>query len=377
MIYLDNAATTCYKPDCVVNAVKNTLKYVSFNPGRGGHDGAMRAAYLIADTRAKCADYFNSANSDLVLFGYNCTDALNTAILGGRRSGHVIATANEHNSVLRPLFELERQRAIRLTVLAPDGDGIVTPKMIADNLRPDTYMVCVNHVGNVTGAVSPIEDIGKITRPRDILFLVDAAQSAGHFPIDVTAMKIDMLAIAGHKGLHGPQGVGALLMSEFAALRPVRFGGTGTDSQSVYHPLSAPEAFEAGTAGTPAIAGLNAALRWTRKNEAKTRTTVETLSELLLKELAAMPAVKLYTPKRNRSGIVSFNILNMNSADVCNILNSEYGICARGGLHCAPLIHRHLNTLTTGGIVRISLSGQNTQQEAAFLLKAVSEIAGM
>ncbi|MDR1093603.1 MAG: aminotransferase class V-fold PLP-dependent enzyme, partial [Clostridiales bacterium] len=341
MIYFDNAATTDVKPDWVINAVKNTLKYISFNPGRSGHAAAMRAAYLVSDTRTKCADFFNCANPELVAFTYNCTDALNMAIQGASEHGHVITTANEHNSVLRPLFELEKRRVIRLTVLAPDGEGRVTPKMILDNLRPDTYMVCVSHVSNVTGAASPIEDIGKITRPRDILFLVDAAQSAGHFPIDMARMNIDLLAVAGHKGLHGPQGVGALLMSEFAKLRPTRFGGTGTDSQNVYHPSAPPEAFEAGTLGTPMIAGLNGAIRWTAKHRDARNARIEQLSRLLLSELYKMKNVKTYTPRNSGSGIVSFNILNMPSADVCNILNGEYGICARGGLHCAPLIHRH------------------------------------
>ncbi|GHV01837.1 cysteine desulfurase [Clostridia bacterium] len=375
MIYFDNAATTDVKPDWVVNAVKNTLKYISFNPGRSGHAAAMRAAYLVSDTRCKCADFFNCANPELVAFTYNCTDALNMAIHGAAENGHVITTANEHNSVLRPLFELEKRRIIRLTVLAPDGEGRVTPKMILDNLRPDTFLVCVNHVGNVTGAVSPIEDIGKITRPRDILFMVDSAQSAGHYPIDMTAMKIDLLAVAGHKGLHGPQGVGALIMSEYAKIRPTRFGGTGTDSQNVYHPSTPPEAFEAGTAGTPMIAGLNGAIRWTIKHRAEHSAAIEKLSSFMLGELYKMRNVKVYTPKNNTSGIVSFNIHNMNSADVCNILNGEYGICVRGGLHCAPLIHRHLGTADLGGIVRASLSGFNTEAEAAFFLKAVEEIA--
>ena len=375
MIYLDNAATTSYKPPMVINAVKNALRYVSANPGRGGHTAAMRAAYLINNTRERVADFFGCENPDLCFFGYNCTDALNLAIMGTARNGHVVTTANEHNSVLRPLFELERRKVIKLTVLAPDAAGIVTPRMVAENLRPDTYMVCVNHVSNVTGAVSPVEEIGKITRPRRILFLVDGAQSAGHFRINMGEMKIDMLSIASHKGLHGPQGCGALLAGSAAAavLKPVRFGGTGTDSANVYHPRTPPEAFESGTAATPAIAGLNAAVRYTEKNFDKNKYKTENLTEQLLKGLKNIAGVKTYTPPLSRSGVVSFNLPEISSADACTILNEQYGICARGGLHCAPLIHKHLDTIQTGA-VRVSVSPENTENEIEYLLKAVSEL---
>ncbi len=375
MIYLDNAATTFYKPPMIINAVKNALRYVSANPGRSGHAAAMRAAYLVNNTRERVADFFGCENPDLCFFGYNCTDALNLAIFGTAKRGHVITTANEHNSVLRPLFELERQKVIKLTVIAPDASGIVTPRMINENLRPDTYLVAVNHVSNVTGAVSPVEEIGKITRPRRILFLVDSAQSAGHFKIDMRDMKIDMLAAASHKGLHGPQGSGALLCSSEAAavLRPVRFGGTGTDSSSVYHPSTPPEAFESGTAATPAIAGFNAAVRYSEKNFEKNKYKTETLSGQLLRGLKDISGVKIYTPPLARSGVVSFNLPDLNSVDVCNILNDEYGICVRGGLHCAPLIHKHLDTLQKGA-VRVSVSPENTEKEIDFLLKALSEM---
>jgi cysteine desulfurase family protein len=375
MIYLDNAATTSYKPPAVINAVKNSLKYLSANPGRGGHSAAMKAAYLINNTRDRVSNFFGCENPDLCFFTHNCTDSLNIAINGSARAGHVITTANEHNSVLRPLFEMERRKMIKLTVLAPDAAGTITPRMVKEHLRPDTYLVCVNHVSNVTGAASPVGDIGKITRPRRILFLVDSAQSGGHFRIDMKSMNIDMLAAAGHKGLHGPQGVGALLISPDAAavLKPTRYGGTGTDSANVYHPSTPPEAFESGTAATPAIAGLNAAIRYTEKNFERNALKMNALTELLINELNAIPNIKVYTPPLSRSGVVSFNLPCLNSVDVCNILNEEYGICARGGLHCAPLIHKHLDTLQRGA-VRISVSPENDEKEIGYLIKALSEM---
>ena len=184
-----------------------------------------------------------------------------------------------------------------------------------------------------------------------------------------------MLAVAGHKGLHGPQGIGALLISPKAAavLKPTRYGGTGTDSANVYHPSTPPEAFEAGTAATPAIAGLNAAIRHTEKNFERNKLKTDALCELLINELNAIPNIKIYTPPLSRSGVISFNLPNLNSVDVCNILNEEYGICARGGLHCAPLIHKHLDTLQKGA-VRISLSPENDEKEIHFLIKALSEM---
>lgn len=375
MIYFDNSATSHHKPECVINAAVNAMKSLSANPGRSGHSLSLKAGMLVYATRKKAAQLVGIHDPERIIFTLNCTQALNLAISGSVHSGgNVITTGNEHNSVLRPLFELQRAGRITVTIVPPNEKGIVTAETIERALTPRTYMVAVNHISNVTGAVTPVDEIGKLCRKRRILFLVDGAQSVGYGDIDMREQNIDMLAVAPHKGLHALQGVGILALAPDVCLRPVIFGGTGTQSESVFQPTELPEALESGTLPTPAIAALNAAITHNEKTRGESRRKLRELSMYLLESIQRISGIRIYTAPDTYNGMVSFNIDGISSMDAGNLLSSQYDIAVRGGLHCAPYIHRHLGTLKEG-IVRASLSSDNTFGEIDFFLRAIREIA--
>lgn len=373
MIYLDNAATTYFKPTGVINAVGTALKYLSANPTRSSHSIAVKAGMMVEDTRETAAKFFGCA-PDKVIFTLNCTDALNTAIFGTvRRGGHIVTTALEHNSVLRPLARLKALGLIDYTVVNPLGAGFVTAEQIAGAVRPNTYMIIVNHVGNVTGAPQPIDEIGYYAKKAGILFLVDGAQSAGYRKLDMKTSDISLLAVAPHKGLHAPQGVGLLLIGNNVEVMPFRYGGTGTDSAKP-QPSELPEALESGTLPTPAIAGLNAAFKFAAETGEINAKKLAGLFIYTLGELSKIRGVQLYTKKEYGGPVIAFNVRGMSSAEAGNILSDEYDICVRCGLHCAPLVHKHYGTLKDG-MIRIALGVDNTVDEINFFLQAVSELA--
>lgn len=374
IIYFDNAASGGYKPDCVIKAVADTLKYCSANPGRSGHTLAAEAAIKVASARAETAEFFGLGEDGNVIFTHNCTQALNYAILGGARRGHIITTAFEHNSVLRPLHFLGINGQIKLTVVFPNNYGKIIASDISKNIRSDTAMIIVNHISNVTGACAPIEEIGLIASKSHIPLLVDAAQSAGHIKINMEDMHIDILAAAGHKGLAAPQGVGVLLYKSNININPIIFGGTGTDSQNLFQPKTPPESLESGTLATPSIAGLEAGIKWVKENFDKNQKNVSQITQYLYEELIKIGNVIVYTPKDSYHGVISFNINGIDSGETANILNDKFSVCVRAGLHCAPLAHKYLKTLKTGA-VRASISYQNTMQEAEIFVSAIKEIA--
>lgn len=373
MIYFDNAATAGFRPQSVINSAMDAIKYMSANPGRSGHALSLKAAAGVAGARRKLKTFVNSESEDMTVFTKNCTEALNLAILGSlKEGGHVVTTANEHNSVLRPLFELDRAKLVKLSVVYPDESGKISAKAVAEKMQENTYLIAVGHVSNVTGATSDIAAIGKLARERGALFLVDGAQSAGHIDIDCQQMNIDMLALAGHKGLLGICGSGALCFSERCKLKPTTFGGTGTNSDSLYQPLEAPEGFESGTLATPAILSLGAGIDYITANKTKYRMQLKTAYEYIYTMLAPMKHVHIRSQK-NECGIISVVVDELTSSDVSNILSENYGIAVRGGLHCAPLIHEHLGT-TLNGLTRISVSPFNTKADCDALLYALKNI---
>lgn len=375
MIYFDNSATTFLKPESVINAAVTAMKTLSANPGRSGHSLSLKAGMLVYSTRKNAASLLGADQPENVIFTLNCTQALNTAIFGTVESGgNVVTTANEHNSMLRPLFELQRMGKISVSVVSPDERGVITPQAIERALTPRTYLVAVNHISNVTGAVSPIDEIGKLCKRKGIKLLVDGAQSVGYGEVHMLEQNIDMLAVAPHKGLHALQGVGMLVLGKNVTLRPLIFGGTGTQSESVFQPSELPEALESGTLPTPAIAALNAAVIHNQKTRAESRNKIHELSFYALDRLKRISGVRIYTAPDTYNGLVSFAVEGISSMDLGNILSSQYDIAVRGGLHCAPLIHRHLGTLKDG-IVRASLSYDNTFGEIDFFLQAIEEIS--
>ena len=375
MIYFDNAATSRDKPECVLSSAIGAIKNLSANPGRSGHSLSLKAGMLVYSTRKKAADLLGVSDPERIIFTLNCTQALNTAIMGTvAEGGNVVTTVNEHNSVLRPLFELQRAGRITVSLCEPNERGVITAQSVERALTSRTYLVAVNHVSNVTGAVANIDEIGKLCRKNGIKFLVDGAQSVGYGDVNLTEQNIDYLAVAPHKGLHALQGVGILAIGKDAQVRPLIFGGTGTQSESVLQPKELPEALESGTLPTPAIAALNSAISYNDKVRSDTRRKLRDLSAYILESLKRIKGVTIYTAPDAFNGLITFNIEGIDSMDASNILSSQYDIAVRGGLHCAPLVHRHMGTLRTGAI-RASLSGENTFGEADYFIRAVREIS--
>lgn len=373
MIYLDNSATTAYKPQAVIRAAANALEYLSANPGRSGHSASLKAGMLVYRARQHMAAFLGG-QPDNVLFTGGCTDALNLGILGTvRKGGHVVTTAFEHNSVLRPLFELKREDIIRLTVVPPRDDGLIHVEDVRAALESDTYLVAAGHIGNVTGAVTDVAAIGQIAHKYNAMLLVDGAQSVGYTAVNVEELNADMLAVAPHKGLHAAMGVGILYAGMRVPLTPVRYGGTGTLSSSVYQPHDRPEGFESGTLPLPAIATLIPAIDWVTEHSQDLRSRIQSVTDYVLEELKKIEGVTVYTPAVH-GGIAALNIRDYASDHVADILSSEYDIAVRSGLHCAPLAHKALGT-EKRGIVRASFGYETTFAQADMFLRAVREIA--
>lgn len=372
MIYLDNSATTNIKPKEVIKAVNSAFtKYVA-NPGRSGHKLAFETSIQVENVRNKISEYFNAQN---VVFTQNCTDALNLAIQGTiSEGGHIIITSNDHNASARPVFEMHKKYGIEVSVATPKTKGILTLDDILPYVKKNTYLICVNHMSNVDGEIADIKRIGEYCSENCILFCVDGAQSCGHLNLDMHKNYIDLLSLAPHKGLYSPQGVGVLCFSKRSKLKPIRFGGTGTESENVYQPMGSIESYESGTLATPNILGLGAGLDFVKKNYKKINSKIDDLGTYLNYELSNINGVKVYTHPTNSFGIIGFNVKDYGSSEVSQILSDKYGICTRGGLHCAGLKHKALGTLEQG-IVRASLSYFNSFSDCLKLVKAIKDIA--
>ncbi|HZJ57695.1 MAG TPA: aminotransferase class V-fold PLP-dependent enzyme [Clostridia bacterium] len=377
MIYMDNAATTWPKPDVVYNAVMKTMKYYGANPGRSSHNMAVEAANILLYTREMLCQLFNAGDPFRMIFTYNATDSLNLAIKGIlNKSDHVITTSMEHNSVIRPLMHLA-DLGVETTVVPADSEGLIDPDDIKKNIRSNTRLIISTHASNVTGTLMPIEAIGKIAEASGVYFLLDAAQTAGLVPIDVSKLSVDLVAMPGHKGLLGPQGTGVLYVKEGIALKQIREGGTGSQSESVYQPMFLPDRYESGTLNTPGIAGLGAGIGYILGNsQDRALDHVANMEKLLVNALWQIRGIKVYGPKdmKHRSGIVSINVWDRDSREIVNILNADYGIAARGSLHCAPLAHETIGTKEQG-TVRLSPGEFNTLDEVKACVKALGEIS--
>ena len=371
MIYLDNSATSGFKPECVKRAAVSCMEHLSANAGRSGHKKSVAAAMLVYRTRGKLADFVGCDGQ--IAFTGSCTEALNLAILGSVvYGGHVITTVYEHNSVLRPLHELSAAGRITLSVAKPDENGRIGFDEIRRHIRGNTYLVAVTGTSNVTGARPDIDGIARGIKGSKIKLLVDGAQSIGYIPVDMKKTGIDYLAVAPHKGLHALQGVGALCMAKGVLPRPVKFGGTGTQSTSLLQPSEPPECYESGTLPLVAIASLNRALDWTEKKFDGNAAKLRTLQKRLLDSLKEIDGIDVKSGE-NDSGIVAFAPKNASSEEVCDALDAKYDIAARGGLHCAPLMHKYLGTLESG-IVRLSVGCDNTKSDMDETARAIREI---
>lgn len=370
MIYLDNAATTLIKPYAVIDACNLWLSKYCANPGRGGHKLALNAGNKIYECRELIAKLFNIEKPENIVFTLNTTMALNIAIKGFVKPGmHIVISGMEHNSVYRPVSNC----GCPFTVAEPDPTGYVSVESIKKAVKPNTTLIIVNHASNVVGTINPIKEIGEFAKSRKITFLVDAAQSAGVLDIDVKRDNIDMLAFAGHKMLMGPTGTGGLYISPHVKLSPILYGGTGSVSESSEQPDFLPDRFESGTLNVAGIAGLTEGVRYVLKNTTNAiRQHEQGLTERLLQGLYNMDNITLYGGT-DRVGIVSFSMDNIDSVSACNMLDSM-NIAARGGLHCAPLAHKSLNT--ENGLVRLSVGCFNTKSHIDHALDAIYKISG-
>ncbi len=375
MIYFDNAATTMQKPDCVVQAVTEAMCSLG-NSGRGVHGSALSASRIIYDTRVALAQLFGAESPDRIAFTSNSTQSLNIAIKGILRPGdHVITTALEHNSVLRPLYELEAQ-GVQLTILSADPMGNVCYEDFEKEIQPNTRAIVTTHGSNLTGNLLDIQRIGSIAKKHSLVYIVDASQTAGVFDIDVQKMHIDILCFTGHKGLLGPQGTGGIYVREDVQVRPLLSGGSGVQTYLRSHPPQMPTALEAGTLNGHGIAGLGAAIRYIQETGLDNiRQKEQELMWEFYTQVREIPGIRILGDftTRNRCAIVSLNIRDYDSGEVSDTLSSEYGIATRPGAHCAPLMHQALGTVEQGA-VRFSFSHYNTMEEINIAVSALREL---
>lgn len=371
MIYFDNSATGGRKPDCVLTAVQSAVR-ICANPGRSGHKLSLACAKLVEDCRNALNEHFDGYGYDRVVFTKNCTEALNIALFGLLKSGdHVIVSCMEHNSVLRPLHHLQKQKKITFDVcpiLSTEHGYDVDLNALSALIKPNTKLVAVTTASNVNGAMPDLNAV-KNALPKNVLLLCDGAQGGGHFPIRMQETGIDVLTLAGHKGLFALQGSGALLFSERVELPPLLYGGTGSMSLSLDMPDFYPDALEAGTLSFPAILSLLEGVRYAESIMDHAQRILFSLTEYFLRELKKLPLYKAYSLP-NVCGIVAFSHAFLQSEHLSALLSSKYDIAVRGGLHCAPLMHEALGTLD-GGLTRVSFSHFNEKEEIDVLLYAL------
>ena len=375
MIYLDNAATTMKKPQCVIDAVVAAMSHMG-NAGRGATSAALDASRVIYDTREKLSDLFNLQNPSRVAFTCNSTESLNTAIKGILSSGdHAITTALEHNSVLRPLYDLQ-SKGMELSIVDCDENGNIDYNDFEKLIKENTKAIVCTHVSNLVGNVLDVKKIGSIAKKHNLIFIVDASQSAGVFEIDMQDMNIDILCFTGHKGLLGPQGTGGICVREGIDVRPLKVGGSGVNTFSKEQPVEMPTHLEAGTLNGHALAGLNAALDYLKEEGIDNiQKREEELMFRFYNGIKDIKDIKIFGNFENkRAAIVTFNVGDIDSAAFSDELSFAYDISTRAGAHCAPLMHKAMNTVEQGA-VRFSFSHYNTEEEIDTAIKAVKEIA--
>ncbi|MBC8871800.1 MAG: aminotransferase class V-fold PLP-dependent enzyme [Planctomycetes bacterium] len=380
-IYLDNAATSWPKPESVYAIVERYLRELGAPAGRSAYREANEVERLINDARRRLADLLGAEEPSRIVFTCNCTDSLNLAMHGILREGdHVITSVVEHNSVLRPLRYLEETANVQVTRVGCSPEGIIDPDDVRAAIQPNTRLIALVHASNVTGALQPVSEIGHLARERELLYLVDAAQSVGHVPINAREIGADLLAGPGHKGLMGPLGIGFLYIAPGIEeqVRPVRQGGTGTQSVIDQQPSTMPDKYESGNHNVPAILGLGAGAAFlAERGLQEIRRHDQDLTNSLLEGIESVDGVTVHGPKEldQRVGVVSITIDGHDPQDFATMLDSAYSIQVRAGLHCAPLMHQALGTAAGGGTVRLSLGAFNTDEDVKAAVEAVREIA--
>jgi cysteine desulfurase family protein len=382
-IYLDNAATSWPKPPAVVDAITDFYQHHGSAAGRGQSTDAIHVDRSISQVRSRVASMFNANDASQVVFTFNGTDALNMAIRGVLREGdHVITTVLEHNSVLRPLSYLQEIGMIELTIIGIDSAGVVEMDRLEDEIVNNTKLICVSHVSNVLGTIQPIHEIGAFEKPSQCLFLVDGAQSAGHVQVDVQAIGCDLFACSGHKGLFGPLGTGILYVNDRAVeqIEPYRLGGTGSSSELTSQPHEMPFRLESGNLNVAGILGLGAGLEFIESQSISAiGSQLDQLMRHFLNFANQRDGIEVYSLKGEQSGagVVSFQIDSMPPSDVANVLDSQFGIQVRAGLHCSPLVHKAIGSDKLGGTVRMSVGHFNTLQEMNAMIEAIIQLTSV
>lgn len=376
MIYFDNAATSFPKPDIVYDKIMKVMKEYGANPGRSGHKLSLKVSREIFETRDLISQLFNIEDPMNIVFTFNCTESLNMGIKGVLEPGdHVITTSMEHNSVLRPIKHLEKD-GIESTIVEANKKGLIDPLDIQKAIRPNTKLIVITHISNLTGSIQPIEEIGIIARENNIYYLVDAAQSAGVYNIDVEKMNIDLLAFPGHKELLGPQGTGGLYIREGINIEENFQGGTGSVSDSLEQPEVKPDRYESGTTNAPGIIGLGEGIRYIiDKGIDNIRQYKKELTKYFIEEVIEIDGIKVYGPLdlNKQAAVVSINITDISSSEIAYILDEEYNIAVRSGMHCAPLAHKTIGSFQQG-TVRFSFGIFNTYEEIDYAIKSIKEI---
>lgn len=378
LIYLDNGATSFPKPEEVYAFMDRFYRNYGVNPGRSGYDLCLESGSLVDETRRLLCDFFGGSDPNRLVFSGNATDALNLAIFGLLRPGdHAVTTHLEHNSTLRPLWHLQ-QEGVEVDWVDFDGQGYVDPGDLIARLRSNTRAVVINHGSNVIGTVQRLAEIGAVCRARGIPLILDVSQTAGKVPIHVEEMGIGVVCFTGHKSLMGPMGIGGMYVREDVEIRLTRAGGTGVRSAQRHHLEEYPYRMEYGTPNLPGIAGLSAGVRWVLEQGVETIHRREmALWRRLRDGLREIDGVVLYCQEtdENRISVLAFNVEGLEAADTGTMLDVDYDIACRTGLHCAPMVHEHLGTDKIHGSVRFGIGPFNTEEQIDRTVRAVREIA--
>jgi len=379
LIFLDNGATSFPKPEEVYAFMDNFYRNFGVNPGRSGYDLCMETGELVETTREMLTEFFNGKDPNRLCFSYNSTDALNLVINGILKEGdHAITTTIEHNSVLRPLYHLYKYNGVEVDYISFDGKGFVDPDEFPKKFKKNTKLVIVNHASNVIGTIQPIKEIGKHCRENGIPFAIDASQSAGKIAVDIEEMNVDVVVFTGHKSFLGPTGIGGLYVREGIEIRHTRAGGTGVRSAVRTHLDEYPYRLEYGTLNILGVAGLQAGLKWIKKKGLNNIHEQEMkLTAMLRDGLKDIEEVILYCQDdlKDHISIFLFNIDGLEALNTATILDVDYNIACRSGLHCAPLVHEQLGTDKIRGAVRFGIGPFNTEAQIKTAVKAVKEIA--
>ena len=409
--FFDNAATTWPKPEAVYRAMDHCSREFAVNPGRSGYALAIEAGMMVQKTRTQLAEFFGfTGGASRVVFSANATASMNQLIQGVLKPGdHMISSALEHNSVIRPMNHLGRDHGVSSTCVGVDHDGYININDVAQAIRPTTKLLMINHASNVTGSVQNIRALGQLARQHGVIFAIDTAQTAGVLPIDMETDHIDVLVFTGHKGLFGPMGTGGMLVGQSIDISPTAFGGTGVDSIDPFQPENYPHRLEAGTVNVPGIAGLQAAQTWFRElgqelgrepdreperdtaskgdgSRADIRRALEHIHatemrhrDTIVSGLSSLKGVTVlanHDATRARVATLSFVVHGVSSTRIGDQLDADYHICVRTGLHCAPLMHEVFGTQKTEGAVRVAPGFFTTEEDVDHLLNAIQEIVG-